>query len=111
MTGVWSRAFFIAMVGAGFLISTPSKASEYKMAVSAAKQAFMIQSGLNNQLSLVQKYSENKVRQVVQDFDIETELAVALFTYKTLKDKSVSFRYRDKSVLLNPNLLSFTFAF
>lgn len=111
MRCLWSRVFLTTLVGASFLTIKTAEASEYKMAASAAKQAFMIQSGLNNQLSLIQKYSENKVKQVAQNFDIETELALVLITYKTLKDKSVTFRYRDKSVLLNPNLVSFTFAF
>lgn len=88
-----------------FLFINSAYAVDYGDALSHAKQAFLIQSGIQSD---IQKTGDYFVAQVKQA-GLGTEMGAGIFTYKVYRDKALTFPISHKTkITLNLNSVTFT---
>ena len=81
-------------------------ASQYDVAFDKAKEAFVIQSGVQDNINMVTSYVERNANRIVTNMKIKNEVGIVGGIYRIYRDKginyrnsygSISYRYIDKS--------------
>lgn len=87
------------------LLSTNAYAIDYSDALGHARQAFLIQSGIQDGIQRTGDYMVAQVKQA----GLGTEFGAGLFAYKIYRDKMLTFPVSHKTrVTLNLNSITFT---
>lgn len=69
---------------------------DYTIALEKAKEAALIQTGIQEKIDLSKQYAEKQAMMVVKDIGIEKPVAACLFVYKVYRDRAISFRVADQ---------------
>lgn len=86
------------------LITTNSYAIDYGDALEHSKQAFLIQSGIQDGIQKTGDYFTAQVKQA----GLGTEMGAGIFAYKMYRDKALTFPISHKTkVTLNLNSITF----
>lgn len=101
----------VALVFISLFLTSSVFADEYSYALNKAKQAFLIQSGLQKQIKLLQRYVNKQVMEAVESLELTQEVGIIGGSYKIYKAKRVSFKIDGKRFTLTPNSISVTLKF
>lgn len=69
---------------------------DYNIALEKAREAALIQTGIQQKIDLTRQYAEKQAMIIVKDIGIEKPIAACLFVYKVYKDKAISFKVADQ---------------
>lgn len=72
------------------LITTSVYATDYSTALDKAKEAAMIQSGVQANIDKLRGYGESKAKYYATSLGVDKELAFAIIGYKVYRDKGFS---------------------
>lgn len=71
--------------------ASSAKATDYFPALDKAKDAALIQSGVQADIDKLKAYGEAKGKEIAYDLGVEKPMFVGIFAYKVYRDKGVSF--------------------
>lgn len=88
-----------------FLISSNAYAIDYSDALGHARQAFLVQSGIQDGIQKTGDYVVAEIKRM----GLATPMGAGLFTYKIYRDRALTFPISHKTrVTLNLNSVTFT---
>jgi hypothetical protein len=86
------------------LVSLNCQAGQKDVAINNAKEAFLIQ-------SRTYEYANKAGKYMLTQLNAEKPVVTSLFVYKTIRNKTISFPYKDKKITLTPNQVQISFPF
>lgn len=82
-----------------------------EIAIEKAREAAMIQLGVQKIINDTQKYAEGQVNRRLHDWKIDKEVAFTAGVYKIVKEKTISFKLKGNVYRISTESVNFTHYF
>lgn len=103
---------YITFFLCGICSTFTSYCADYTIALEKAKEAALIQTGIQEKLDLSRRYAEKEAMKIVKDIGIEKPVAACVYLYKIYKDKAISFKVaKEQRIKLELNKIHYTINF
>ncbi len=79
-------------------------------AIDHAKQALIIQSGLQKIAEQAGNYYQNKAMRIVRQYNLEPEVGIIGLGYRVYKTKTFRFKFLNKNISLSPDIINKTYS-